>query len=96
MSIVTVVARVTAKDDAVDAVKAELVKMLEPTRREEGCIEYRLHQDTDNPALFLFYENWQSRACLERHVGSPHFRAYVAAVAELLAEKSVRTMTEIT
>jgi quinol monooxygenase YgiN len=94
MSKVTVVAQVTARKDAVDAVKAELLKMVAPTRREEGCMEYRLHQDNDDPAVFVFYENWQSMACLERHMNSPHFQAYVAAVGDLLAGKSVHLMTE--
>jgi quinol monooxygenase YgiN len=95
MATVTIVAQVTARSDGVDAVKAELLKMLAPTRQEEGCLEYRLHQDNDDPAVFVFYENWQSRACLERHINSPHYRAYVAAVGGLLAGKIVHKMTEI-
>ena len=95
MSTVTVVAKVTAKSDAIEAVKIALIKMLAPTRQEEGCIEYRLHQDNDNPAVFVFYENWKSPACLERHMNSQHFQAYVAAVVDLIAEKIVHKMTEI-
>jgi quinol monooxygenase YgiN len=95
MSIVTVVAKVIAKSDAIEAVKAELLKMLTPTRQEEGCIEYRLHQDNDNPAVFVFYENWKNIACLVRHMNSKHFQAYVSAVGDLIAEKIVHKMTEI-
>jgi quinol monooxygenase YgiN len=95
MSTVTVVAKVTAKSDAIPAVKAELIKMLAPTRQEEGCIEYRLHQDNENPAIFVFYENWQSLTCLEQHMKSQHFQAYVAAVGDLIAEKTVHKMTEV-
>lgn len=95
MAIVTVVARITAKDDAVEAVRVELLKMITPTRLEEGCIEYRLHQDNDNPACFVFYENWRDRGCLERHMNSEHFKAYVTAVGELIADKVVQLMTEL-
>ena len=95
MSTVTVVAKVTAKSDTVEAVKAELLKMIAPTRQEEGCIEYRLHQDNDNPAIYVFYENWKSRACLEQHMNSPHFQAFVAAASDLVADKLVHIMTEI-
>ncbi len=95
MAKVTVVAKVTAKQEAVEAVKGELLKMVAPTRAEEGCLEYRLHQDNDDPAVFLFYENWESMACLERHMNSPHFQAYVAAVGDLLADKAVHLLTEI-
>jgi quinol monooxygenase YgiN len=95
MSTVTVVAKVTAKTDAIETVKAELLKMLAPTRQEEGCIEYRLHQDHENPAVFVFYENWKDLLCLEQHMHSLHFQAYVAAVGDLIADKTVYKMTEI-
>ena len=95
MSTVTVVAKVTAKSNAVEAVKTELIKMLAPTRQEEGCMEYRLHQDNENPAVFIFYENWKNPTCLEQHMNSPHFQAYVAAVGDLIADKAVHKLTEI-
>jgi len=92
MSKVTVVAKVVAKKDAIGPVKAELLKMIPPTRQEEGCIEYRLHQDNDDPAVFIFYE---TLASLEHHLSSAHFRNYVAAVESLIVEKTVHKMTEI-
>jgi quinol monooxygenase YgiN len=95
MLIVTVVAKVTAKIDAIEVVKAELIKMLVPTRQEEGCIEYRLHQDNENPAVFVFYENWKNISCLEQHMKSQHFLKYVAVVGDLIADKHVYKMTEI-
>ena len=95
MPTVTVVAKVTAKSDAIEAVKAELLKMIAPTRKEEGCIEYRLHQDNDNPAVFVFYENWMDISYLEQHMKSQHFLVYVAAVGDLIAEKIVYKMTEV-
>jgi quinol monooxygenase YgiN len=95
MSTVTVMAKVTAKNDAIEVVKAELLKMVAPTRQEEGCIEYRLHQDNADPAVFVFYENWKSHACLEQHMNSQHFQAYIAAVGDLIADKIVHKMTAI-
>ena len=95
MPTVTVVAKVTAKTDTIEAVKAELLKMIAPTRKEEGCIEYRLHQDNDNPAVFVFYENWMDISYLEQHMKSQHFLAYIAAVGDLIADKIVHKMTEI-
>jgi quinol monooxygenase YgiN len=95
MSTVTVVAKVTAKCDAIANVKAELIKLMAPTLQEEGCIEYRLHQDNENPAIFVFYENWKNLTCLEQHMNSPHFQAYVAAVGDFIADKTVHKLTEI-
>jgi len=39
----TIVARITAKEGHRDLVKEELLKLIEVTRQEEGCINYDLH-----------------------------------------------------
>lgn len=95
MSKVTVVAKLIVKQDAIDQVKPELLKLIAPTRAEKGCLEYRLHQDNDKPNVFTFYENWESRACLDSHMNSDHFRNYVVAVGDMLEDKVVHIMTEI-
>lgn len=91
----TVVAKMVAQNGSAEALKAELLKLLTPTRKEEGCIEYRLHQDNDDPSVFLFYENWESRSHLDRHMESAHFKAYISAVKELVADKAVHLMTAV-
>lgn len=95
MSKVTVVAKLTFKADAIEQVKPELSKLISDTLKEEGCIEYRLHQDNDDPATFIFYENWESMACLDRHMNSDHFKSYVAAVGHLITERVLHKLTEI-
>ncbi len=95
MPTVTVVAKLIANSDAVDTVKAELIKMIEPTRREDGCITYRLHQDNDDPSVFVFYETWQDLAYLVQHTQSSHYQAYIAAVGNLISDKVVHKLTEI-
>ncbi len=95
MSVVTVVAKLVVREEAVDEVRAELLKMIAPTRQEEGCIDYRLHQDNAEPTVFIFYENWESMACLERHLATPHYQSYVAAVGGAIVEKVVHKMTRI-
>jgi len=95
MSVLTVVAKITAKQDSVERVKKELLKMIVLTRKEDGCIEYLLHQDNVDPAVFIFYENWESAACLERHICTDHYLAYAAAVDGLLEGKTVHKLTRI-
>lgn len=57
---ITVVARFRAKRGMENRLRQELIALVEPTRREPGCINYDLHQDRDDPVQFLFYENWTS------------------------------------
>lgn len=95
MSKVTVVAKLVANPDAVEQLKYELLKLITPTRHENGCLEYRLHQDNADPAVFIFYENWESRDCLDNHLATPHYRSYAAAVAKLIRDKTVHILMEI-
>jgi quinol monooxygenase YgiN len=95
MERLTVVARVVAEKNFVEALRIELLKLVAPTRQEEGCIDYTLHQDHLDPALFFFYETWASAAALEKHRNSPHFLRYVAAVGHMLKEKEVHLLTRI-
>ncbi len=95
MSNLIVVATVVAKKEFVEIVKSELLKLVPPTRKEAGCIEYQLHQDNEDPAVFVFYETWSSPASLENHMNSDHFKNYVNAVGNLIEEKVVHKMTRI-
>jgi quinol monooxygenase YgiN len=95
MSKVTVVAKVVAQTDAVEAVKAELLKLVPLTRQESGCIEYNLHQDNLDPAVFIFYETWESAAALQQHILTDHYTSYVKALDGKLKEKIVHKMTRI-
>lgn len=95
MSQITVVAKIVARQDSVEAVKSELFKLIPPTRQEDGCIEYNLHQDNLDPAVFLFYETWENAASIEKHIQTDHYKAYVKALDGLLAEKVVHKMTRI-
>jgi quinol monooxygenase YgiN len=93
MSKLTLVAKVVAKKESVKPVKNALLKLVAPARQEEGCINYSLHQDNDDPAVFIFYETWQSPALLEQHMNTEGFKAYIKAVDSLIAEKVVHKMT---
>ncbi|WP_243373992.1 putative quinol monooxygenase [Geotalea sp. SG265] len=95
MAKLTVIAKVTAKKESIEALEAELIKLVAPTRQEQGCIEYRLHRDNNDPAVFIFYENWENMAALERHMNSSHFQAYVKATEPLIADKAVNLMTGV-
>lgn len=95
MSKLTIVANITAKADKVDLVKAELKKLIEPTRVEEGCLQYDLHQDNENPARFLFYENWASRDLWQRHMGNRHLKDYMEATEGAIEAFTVLEMTHI-
>ncbi len=95
MSKLTIVANVIAKQDQIELVKNELTKLIEPTRKEEGCIRYDLHQDNDNPAHFVFLESWSSQQLLQQHLQSEHIAAYRAATDGAVEVFTLNHLTHI-
>lgn len=95
MAQLTIVASIQASPDQVDLVKAELEKLVPVTRTEKGCITYDLHQDNENPADFVFYENWESRALWQAHMKAPHLTAYLQAVDGAVEDFTVNELTQI-
>lgn len=82
----TVVARVRVKPGKEAEVQRTLLGLVEATRKEAGCLNYDLHVSQDDPALFLFYENWTSKAHLDAHAQSAHIQVFRSHAAEWLAE----------
>ena len=95
MTQLTIVATITAQNSQIERVKTELLKLITPTRAELGCINYDLHQDNDNPAIFIFYENWQSRELWQTHMNSQHIKAYQAATEGAVADFTLHEMTVV-
>ncbi|GLS91899.1 antibiotic biosynthesis monooxygenase [Psychromonas marina] len=95
MSKLTIIANIITKADQVELVKAELLKLIDVTRAEEGCINYDLHQDNENPAHFTFYENWVSRELWQAHMGNQHLADYMVATEGAVVEFTVNEMTQI-
>lgn len=89
----TIVARIEANADNVELVKAELLKLIEPTRQEAGCLQYDLHQDNDHAEVFVFYENWESRELWQQHMNNAHLAEYMKTTEGAVASFTLNEMT---
>ncbi|MBW4579525.1 MAG: antibiotic biosynthesis monooxygenase [Tildeniella nuda ZEHNDER 1965/U140] len=72
----TIVAKIEAKPGSEDQVYQELRNLIAPTQAESGCLNYDLHRSIENPALFVFYENWTNRELWEAHMQSVHIKGF--------------------
>ena len=71
-------------DEFIAIARATLVA---PTRRERGCLQYDLCQDTADPTRFAMIEAWESDAALDAHLAQESLRTAVARLAPLAAEQ---------
>ncbi|MEM8959470.1 MAG: putative quinol monooxygenase [Pseudomonadota bacterium] len=91
----TIVAQITAKPGKEDLVRAELEKLVPITRAEAGALQYDLHLDNENPAFFVFYENWESRELWQAHMNAPHLAAYMEATEGTVDSFVLHEMSKI-
>ena len=80
-----VIARVVAAPGLEESLRALLQGMLVPTHAEDGCELYELYESHE-PGRFYFYELWTTKAHLDAHCQTPHFKHLEANVAALISE----------
>ena len=85
-----------AKAGREDDLRRAVMALVEPSRKDEGCVQYDLHVHTKDPGRFVFYENWTSAEMLAKHAASAHLVAFGELAKDLLAEPArVETYTRI-
>lgn len=92
---VTVIAIVRAHPEHAATVEAELRKLIPPTLAEPGCIHYDLHRDLAEPHVFVFHENWESAASLDRHLEAAHLAAFDQATQGMIAGFEIRRLQRV-
>ena len=83
---VRVVARITARPDSIEPLKAILLGLIGPTRAENGCISYQLLQNNADPTEFTFVEEWASDTAIHAHFTTPHLRDALAKGTKLFGK----------
>lgn len=54
------------------------------TLEEKGCVAYELHQDSEDPTKFVFFEKWKSPKDLTAHFEEEHLKKFVGGLGKLL------------
>jgi len=85
-SVLTVVAVFVAAAGREEALETALRALVEPTRREDGCLNYDLHASTQQPGVMFFHETWTSSEQHRAHLATPHVRRLLSITPDLLAE----------
>lgn len=79
------VGQARAQAGKAEALEVALVALVEPTRGEDGVLQYHVHRDRADPDLFVFYEVWASAGHLEAHLSQPYVHDFLAQRHTLLA-----------
>ncbi|MEX2290459.1 MAG: putative quinol monooxygenase [Mycobacteriales bacterium] len=87
--LLTVIANMKARAGKEGELRQALEGLVEPTSRENGYVNYDLHQAVDDPGVFYLYENWESEQALDVHLSTPHLERFKSVMDDLLDERGL-------
>ncbi len=83
-----VIAKVKARADKVNELLSVLSSLVDPTRKEPGCLSYNLLQNNEDPTDVTLVEEWESDKALESHLAAKHFKDAQVKLSGLVAAKA--------
>lgn len=90
-----VVSKSIVKADKIAEYKQQVVRLIEETRKESGCISYDLCQDIDMPNILTFIEKWESKQHLDAHMKTAHFLEIVPMLKDLRESSELSIYKEV-
>ena len=64
--------------------REELLRVVEPTRAEIGCLAIHAFESLREPWVFAIHSEWADEPAFERHAQLPHTVRFLAAAEKLL------------
>jgi quinol monooxygenase YgiN len=84
ITMLVIMAILEARPGQEKALQEALHAMIPQVQKETGTLIYTLHQSTQNPGRFFFYEQYVDQAAVDHHLSTPYFKALFAQFPELL------------
>lgn len=93
---IKVTAKCFIKKEFIGDFKACTSKLIDETKKEEGCLAYELYQDTNDETVFSFIEEWEDLESLECHMNSSHCKEIFPKMERLyLKDMEVNFYTKV-
>lgn len=96
MSKITIVAKITIKEEFISEVYPLLVNLHNSTlKNDHGFIQYDLHKDLDDKNSFVFIESWKNNEFLDIHMRTEHFQSFVKNTENKLENLDITKLEKI-
>jgi quinol monooxygenase YgiN len=86
MAVISVVATFIPKENQAKMVENILRGMINPTRKEPGCLRYELYSGTGPEPQFVLIEAYADQPALEAHRATEHYKNYRSQIVDALKE----------
>jgi quinol monooxygenase YgiN len=88
---ITCIAQFMAKEEKKEQLKQSLMELLEPTRSENGCLSYTLHEDAENSKILTMIEKFMNKEAFDLHGQQPYLENFKNIVGDLVDSVEVAT-----
>ncbi|MGZ2258812.1 putative quinol monooxygenase [Roseobacter sp. A03A-229] len=96
MDMFAVVVTLQIKPEAILAFMPLMAQNAKTSLTEEpGCHQFDVATDDARPDEVFLYELYSNAAAFDAHLASTHFKAFDAATAHMIANKSVTTYAQV-
>ena len=80
---IKVTAKYFIKKESIEDFKTYTSRLIDETRKEDGCLAYELYQDINDETVFSFIEEWKDMESLGNHIDSKHFKEIFPKIENL-------------
>lgn len=81
------IVRFEARDGCEDSFRAALHAVADASRRELGCVGFRVFEAAHDPRVFAIHSEWTNDAAFDLHATLPHTRRFLTEGAALLTHE---------
>ncbi len=92
---VTIIVRYESKPGVADAIASALGKLIAPTRREPGCLQFVVYRCQEEPGQFVIYEQYTDDDALAAHRETAHYLEMHQIVPPMLAGRQKGRYDEV-
>ena len=90
-----VIGRVRCDPENREEMIAQLRRMQDDSRQEDGCLRYGFFAAVEDENSFVAVEEWADREALDRHFAQPHLHKFTGALLELVSDRPEVAIHEI-
>lgn len=94
MAVLTIVAKVTAKEEKIEDLQRELKLLTLNSRTEKGCMGYDMFQDLEDPKHFMLVETWESKKLWQEHLNHQNLNSFKKLTENFIEETQVYQMSQ--
>lgn len=79
---------IKSKSEYKEELKSILVDLSKNSKKETACIQYDLHQNIEDPNVFILHEVWKNKEGLDLHKEQSYFIKF-NEISELFLEEKM-------